>query len=254
MSTGSGRGRLTDRVREELAHRIARGEYAPGQQLPTERDLSTAFGVSRVTVRRALADLTAEGVVLAVQGRGTFVRTPHLAEPPNALLSFHDLVAHANVTVTALPLATEVRPATLREAEQFGIVPGAPLFRLERLRSLDGLPVALDVNLLPLALDPELPDLDWTQESLYARLGAAGYSPAKADYAVEAQVADPARAKILACEVGAPLLVAESDTYDATGRLVVEGRISYRGDRYRFHSTLTAQGQRVIPARERVGF
>jgi GntR family transcriptional regulator len=245
------RGHLTERVRDELVQRIVRREFAPGQQLPTERDLSTEFGVSRVTVRRAIAALTDEGVVFAVQGRGTFVRTPHLAEPPNVLLSFHDLVAHENVTVTALPLHVDVRPATVREAEKFAIAPGAALFRLERLRYLDGLPVALDVNLLPLALDPALPGADWTHESLYARLGAAGHAPARADYAVEAQVADAARARVLACEPGAPLLVAESDAYEGSGRLVVEGLISYRGDRYRFHSSVTAQGQRVVPARER---
>lgn len=248
------RGQLTDLVRDELAQRIGRREFPPGAQLPTERDLSVAFGVSRVTVRRALAALTDEGLVFAVQGRGTFVRTPHLAEPPNALMSFHDLVAHENVVVTALPLRAEVRPATVREAEKFAIAPGADLFRLERLRYLDGLPVAVDTNLLPLALDPGLPEADWHQESLYARLAAAGVAPARADYAVEAQVADAARAKVLACEAGAPLLVAESDAYDATGRLVVEGVISYRGDRYRFHSTATAQGQRVVPARERARF
>ena len=59
----------------------------------------------------------------------------------------------------------------------FGIAPGAPLFELVRLRTLDELPVAIDSTTLPLAVDPDLPGLDWSQESLYARLAAAGHAP-----------------------------------------------------------------------------
>ena len=66
-------GRLTARLRDDLADRIARQELAPGAQLPTERVLSERYGVSRVTVRRALALLADDGIVQAVQGRGTFV-------------------------------------------------------------------------------------------------------------------------------------------------------------------------------------
>lgn len=249
-STRQATGQLTNRLRDDLASRIARGEFRAGQQLPTERELSVSFGVSRVTVRRALGLLAADGLVYAVQGKGTFVASERLAEPPNALLSFHDMVANDNVTVGAQPLCVEVRPATLSEAELFGIAPGADLFVLERLRTLDSLPVAIDCNILPAALDPELPDLDWTHESLYTRLTAAGHSPVAADYVVEAQPADMAAAELLATDVGTPLLVAESHAFDSAGRLLVSGLISYRGDRYRFRSTLTAHQQRPIAGRE----
>jgi GntR family transcriptional regulator len=243
-------GQLTHRIRDDLAARIARGELHAGQQLPTERELSAGFGVSRVTVRRALGLLAVDGLVYAVQGKGTFVAAQRLAEPPNALLSFHDMVANDNVVVGARPLRVDVRSASLSEAELFGIAPGADLFVLERLRSLDGLPVAIDCNVLPAALDPELPGLDWTHESLYTRLAAAGHGPVSADYAVEARPADVPTAGLLATEVGTPLLVAESHAFDSADRLVVSGLISYRGDRYRFRSRLTAQQQRPFARRD----
>ena len=230
-------GRLTAQVREEIARRIARRDLAPGAQLPTERDLSVEFGVSRVTVRRALAELTADGTVFAVQGRGTFVAGERVSEPANALLSFRDMVANAGVSAGSQPLRAETRAATVREAETFGIAPGAALFELERLRTLDGLPVAVDHNLLPLALDPDLAGLDWASASLYERLTAAGHPPADADYALEAQPASTRFAGLLDTLPGAPLLVAESRAHDPSGRLVVVGVISYRGDRYRFHGT-----------------
>lgn len=241
MTTSTtGLGQLTARVRQVLADRIARGEFAPGEQLPTERELGDQFGVSRVTVRRALASLAREGLVYAIQGRGTFVASGRLAEPPNALLSFHELVANEHVAVAAQPLRVDTRAATLDEAEQFGIAPGAPLFELVRLRTLDELPVAIDSTTLPLAIDPGLPNLDWSHESLYARLSAAGHDPVSADYAVEAQSADSRVARLLGASPGSPVLVAESEVSDQSGRLIVVGLITYRGDRYRFRSRLTA--------------
>jgi DNA-binding GntR family transcriptional regulator len=238
-------GQLTSRVRDVLAARIARGELAAGSQLPTERELSSAFAVSRVTVRRAIASLAEDGLVYAIQGRGTFVASDRLAEPPNALLSFHDMVAREGVVVGAQPLHTEVRPATLSESELFGIAPGAPLFALDRLRTLDALPVAIDSNLLPLGLAPGLLEIDWSQESLYSRLEAAGHAPVTADYAVEARPADSEQAELLATTLGAPLLVAESRAFDDHRRLIVLGVISYRGDRYRFRSTLVARSRSI---------
>jgi GntR family transcriptional regulator len=235
-------GRLTTRIRDDLAGRIAREELRAGHQLPTERDLSVEYGVSRVTVRRALALLADQGLVHAVQGRGTFDSTGHLGEPPNSLLSFHDMVAGETVEVGAEPLRVEVRPATLREAETFGVAPGAALLELERLRTLDGLPVAVDSNLLPLALDEALANLDWSRESLYARLAAVGRPPVTADYSVEARAADARQAELLGTEPGAPLLVAETEAFDARGRLIVVGVIAYRGDRYRFRSRQAAAG------------
>lgn len=241
MTTSTrGLGQLTARVREELEDRISRGELAPGEQLPTERELRDEFGVSRVTVRRALASLSDEGLVYAIQGRGTFVASGRLAEPPNTLQSFHELVANEHVTVGAQPLRVDTRAASIDEAEKFGIAPGAPLFELVRLRTLDELPVAIDSTTLPLSIDPELPGLDWSQESLYARLVGADHAPVAADYAVEARAADASVASLLAATPGSPVLVAESEVSDAAGRVIVIGVITYRGDRYRFRSRLAA--------------
>lgn len=243
------RGSLTSTIRDELAARIARGDLPPGQQLPTERQLVTEFGVSRVTVRRAIALLSEDGLVNAIQGRGTYVASELLAEPPNALLSFHDMVAGDRVVVGAEPLRADVRPATLREAEWFGIAPGAELFELERLRTLDGLPVAIDSNLLPLMLDPQLPELSWADQSLYSRLAEVGHAPVVADFGVEAKAADPRAATLLGTVVGSPLLVVESESREADGRAVVAGVTTYRGDRYRFRSTATAVTQRAVRQR-----
>lgn len=251
MTTTRGLGQLTTQVRRQIEDLIVT-ELGAGEQLPTERELGDRYGVSRVTVRRALAALTEDGAVYAIQGRGTFVASDRLAEPPDRLLSFHELVAGEHVTVAARPLRVVSRPATIDEAERFGIAPGAALFELSRLRTLDGLPVAIDETTLPLSVDPELPSLDWSHESLYARLALAGHAPASADYVVEARAADHDVAGLLAAAPGSPVLVAESEVSDVSGRLVVVGAITYRGDRYRFRSRLTAGSAVPLVHRGRV--
>jgi GntR family transcriptional regulator len=136
-------------------------------------------------------------------------------------------------------LSEDVREATLEESELFAIAPGADLFELARLRMLDGLPVAVDRAAVPLRRAPRLTDVDWTTASLYAELAAAGAEPVSAAYTLEAQPADAEEAELLGLAPGAPVLVTTTSTHDAEGRLVEVTRTAYRGDRYRFHATLT---------------
>ena len=118
-------------------------------------------------------------------------------------------------------IESAVRPATIGDAEEFQIAPGATCFAPERLRMLDELPVALDFTLVPVALDSLLPGLDWGVASLCAALGSAGHRPVAADYSVEAHPADDRSARLLGAAVGTPLLVADSRTYTPDGPLIV---------------------------------
>jgi DNA-binding GntR family transcriptional regulator len=230
---------LWQRVHALIADQIASGVLAPGQRLPAERTLCDALGVSRATVRRALATLAADGLVESSAGRGSFVASGRLAEPANALMSLTELGASRGLAATARVLSEDVREATLEESELFAIAPGADLFELARLRMLDGLPVAVDRAAVPLRRAPQLTDVDWTTASLYAELAAAGAEPVSAAYTLEAQPADAEEAELLGLAPGAPVLVTTTSTHDAEGRLVEVTRTAYRGDRYRFHATLT---------------
>lgn len=234
------------RVYEEIAARIASGSLPRGGQLPPEREFCQEMGVSRATVRRALAALEDEGLIQAIQGRGTFVTSPRLVEPPNTLMSFTQLAEDRGTEAGARVLRAEVRPSTLAEADRFRIAPGGAVFDLERLRTMDGMPIAIDHSLVLLAAAPALPDADWSNASLYQLLVEAGSTPARADYDVEARAADASWADILEVSVGAPLLIADTSSYDRDERLIEIGRIIYRGDRYRFRSTLVAQ--RSLPS------
>lgn len=229
------------RVYEEIAARIASGSLPRGGQLPPERELCEEMGVSRATVRRAIAVLEDEGLIQAIQGCGTFVTAPRLVEPPNTLMSFTQLAAERGTTAGALVLRAEVRPSTLAEADRFRIAPGGAVFDLERLRTMDTMPIAIDRSIVLLSAAPLLPDAAWNEASLYELLADAGRAPDRADYDVEARAADARWACGLDVPVGAPLLIANTSSYDRDEHLIEIGRIVYRGDRYRFRSTLVAQ-------------
>jgi DNA-binding GntR family transcriptional regulator len=221
-----------------IADEVSGGVLQRGDRLPSERDLCQRFGVSRVTLRRALADLVRQGVVESSRGRGWFVTTGVLGEPPNALQSFTETAAARGLRATARVLEATGRPATLEDAEQLAIVPGAPLFHLRRVRLLGGLPIAFDHSRVPLELAPELEQADFAVASLYAVLQAAGLSPSRADYQVQAAAADASAAALLDARAGDPVLVTEQVTYDIDGRPIELTTMTYRGDRYRFRASL----------------
>jgi GntR family transcriptional regulator len=238
MAILEGTEHLHRRVYRTIAEEIAQGALPVGSRLPSERELSDRLEVSRATVRRALAELGNAGLVDSYAGRGTFVSAGPIGEAPNALQSFSEVGATRGLRATAKVLLARVRPADLDEGEALGVVAGADVFELERVRLLDGLPVSIDHSRVPLARAPSLVDLDFSEASLYEALDEAGAGPARADYTIGAIKADKRRARHLGVEPGSPLLQTTTKSYDQASRLVELGEMVYRPDRYRFRATL----------------
>jgi GntR family transcriptional regulator len=234
---------LYHRVYREIAREIEIGTLHPGDRLPSERWLCDELGVSRATVRRALEELVADGLVES-RGRGSFVTGDALVEPPNTLMSLSEVARSRGLDASARVLSADVRPATIDEAEAFGIAPGGELFELHRLRMLDGMPIAVDRNRVPLRLLPRAPELDFRTVSLYDTLDAAGHAPARADYDIEARAAEPEEAELLGLDPGAAVLVTTTVAMADDGQVVDAGRTVYRADRYRFQATLVRRPQR----------
>jgi GntR family transcriptional regulator len=232
---------------------IAGGVLKPGSRLPPERELCQQLGISRVTLRKALGKLVADGVLDASHGRGWYVASVAPSrEWPNSLESFTETAARMGLAPGSTVLRAEVVPASLDEAEELSIAPGTPLFVLERVRLLNDVPIALDLTRIPAELAPGFADTDFRTGSLYAKLAEAGLEPVRADATIEAREADDQLARHLLVQVGKPVLVMNQLAVGGDDRPLFASTVRYRGDRYRLRTSLLrtqpfARGSRSHP-------
>jgi GntR family transcriptional regulator len=224
-------------------------------RLPSERTLAARYGVSRVTMRAALMDLAARGMVESAAARGWFITQPTAfpvpadAETPDVpgagartVEGFADYAAKHGLTTRSRVLQSAVRPATVSEAEALRVGPGTTLFEMRRLRFLDEQVVVLEHNRLPLALCPALADTDFTKASLFATLRGAEppQLPRVADYSVEARLPDATERELLEITDATPVLLAHQLAFNQDGRPLELTLAIYRGDRYRFRASITS--------------
>ncbi|SDM69895.1 GntR family transcriptional regulator [Actinacidiphila guanduensis] len=220
-----------------LRDRIAGGEVAAGARLPPERELCRLLGISRVTLRRALAALVEDGVLHPAQGRGWYVGEPGRQEWPNTLESFTETARRLGLSATSKVLRRETGPAGFDEAEAFRIAPGTPLYRLDRVRMLDGVPIAVDRSLVPAGIAVGFDAVDFTARSLYDTLTGLGHQLAQADTTIEARPADVALAGHLGTAAGTPVLEMRQIVRDRTQVPLLSSVIAYAGDRYRLRTS-----------------
>lgn len=213
----------------------------PGSPIPTERSLATSFDVSRTTVRQALNELTVEGRLVRVQGKGTFVARPKVAQRLQLSGYTEDMRAQGREPASRLLEMTE-EAAEPDLAALLGVDDGSPVLRLRRLRLADEEPMAIETSHLSLDRFPGLTTRlarSGTEErevgSLYTAL-REGYEVdfGSAEQTIETALASPEEAELLGADVGLPMLLLSRHSLDTAGHPVEWARSIYRGDRYKF--------------------
>jgi GntR family transcriptional regulator len=235
---GSSDQPLYEQAHAALAEMVEAGTYRPGSRLPSERVLGEALGVSRFTLRRALDSLVAAGVLQRRSSRGWFVAGGPVTGATNELLSFARMGLSRGLAPSSRVLEHAVRPATLEEADILGVAPGAPVYDIERLRMLDGIPISVERSRIPVARAPWLADLDLRTASLYEALEQRGLIPTSADYTIGVLDADDRLAALLDVPGGKGLLLATGVTRDQLGKAFELAWAAYRADRYRIRVSL----------------
>ena len=189
-----------------LRDEIQSGVYAVTGALPKEEALCERFGVSRITVRRALADLAALGVVERRHGLGTFVRAGATPERTSPSLSLVDSLRRTalETEVKVLQVEHEIPPPAIAALLQ--IEPGAKAMHALRLRAIDGAPVMVTDAWVPAALARKVTVAALKRRPLYEILLDEGVRFGRVVQEITAAIADPTRAAWLQVEVGAPLL------------------------------------------------
>lgn len=217
-----------------------------GLRLPSEAHLRHRFGVSRETLRAALTKLAERGLVHPQAGRGWFTGArpgpapQPVSEAPGALESFTDMAARLGLRAGAKVLGLTYRTGTWEEARRLRIAPGAGVLSLRRLRTLDGVPVAVDRSVVPAAMLPQVTPRDVEDRSLHALFRSSGRSPSSAEYEVQAAGCPAEDAPSLGLHLGEPVLTTEQVCLDEHDVPIEWGRMTYRGDRYRFRTVLRA--------------
>lgn len=221
------------RIARALQEIIESGKLQPGDLLPSEHALMAAYGVSRNTARSALDLLVRMGLAHRVQGRGTFVTVPKVKYGLFYLSSFTEEVQRQGGKTTArvLALETTIPPSPVARALQ--LRPDQRVIRIERLRLVDDVPLALHLSFIPEHLCPLLVDVDFTTASLYSLLeGPCGLRIARSEQVIRAVAATPRQAALLEIPRGAPLLSIQGVTYLEDGTPVEWLQLFYRGDHY----------------------
>ncbi|MEO7854825.1 MAG: GntR family transcriptional regulator [Rubrivivax sp.] len=230
-------------IADRLAKEIAQKKYKVFERLPTEHELMERLGVSRVTVRQAIAQLVRQGLAVSKQGKGSFVAGPVVHHELEQLRGFYDtLVGQGHLPQTEL---LEFEPVPTPEAVE--VLLGAPhpkAISLKRLYSLDNRPFAMVRAWLPIAAQR----VSWDEAArhpLYAILqNLLGYVVVRAELSIVARLADAEEAERLELEPASPVLVMERTSFSKDGKALEVSHFSIRPENYRFR--LSVQGPLAI--------
>jgi GntR family transcriptional regulator len=219
-------------LREAIQNRV----LGPDDALPAEREFADEMGVSRITVRKALDGLVAEGLLTRRQGAGTFVAS-RVEKSFSKLSSFtEDMISRGRVPHSAW-LSRSEGLVTPEESLTLGLSPGAPVYRFHRIRYADGAPMALEYSTLAAFA---LPGPEFLEASLYEALEKTGHRPARALQRLRAVLFTEEQAELLAVQPRDPGLLIERRGFLKDGRAVEVTQSYYRGDAYDFVAELNA--------------
>ncbi len=246
-------------ISEHLRHQVVVGDYQPGDQLPSEHQLMQEFGVSRTTIRRAIANLVNQGLVTAHQGKGVFVSEQHkvaysLSSP---LVFLEDDMARQGIPLVvtllevgfvAVPDAAQhlmmdsarpVQAATPQAAQNPS--PTFPQVYMQKKRlDINHRPGALDYTYLPPALSPILDavPLDGLHHMMFPLLEQQGVAISRIEAILECTHADPDICHHLDVPLGHPLIVYRHTAYTTENQPVAYGETISRGDRFCYSLTI----------------
>lgn len=237
------------RIEHWLMRCISDGEITAGHRLPAEGDLATSLGVSRMTLRQALASLESKGVIRRSRGRngGTFIAEPKIECDLTGLAGFTEQMRRAQVRAGARVISASTVCASLTVAQALGLERRTPVHQIVRVRSANREPLALEHSYLPAEVFPDL---------LQHRLSGSLYSlmtkeyrraPHTARESLESVIAEGDDARLLRIPEGSPLMRIERTAYTVSGLPVEYASDLFRSDRVRIALHTSIGGPERVP-------
>lgn len=223
---------LWRQIADDIERGIVQGELSPGTRLPGEMEMAARFAVNRHTVRRALAELSERGLLRAARGSGTFVETTRLPYPISARTRFSEIVGAAGRQAGGGLVGSSLEAASDHVAKRLAIEPGAPVVRLEIVRSVDRAPVSVGTTWLPAARAPKAARHYRITRSMTRTLELSGIDAYRRyETRVSAASAEAADAAKLRLAPGRPLIVVESVDVTPDDKPILMTRARFAADR-----------------------
>lgn len=220
---------LYQQVMDDISNGIEAGRTKPGEKIPSESELSELYGVSRITVRRAIEELAKEGLLTKRQGKGTYVNPPKLTRKirqPGETVSFTEACKLAGRDCGAKVISMGPEEAPASTAAMLDLPVGAPILRIIRLRTVDGMPGATDNSVFPLERYEFLQHADLNDSSLFSLIKehTQREPQQRRKRTIEVVRANPYISELLDCSAGEPLFREYSVFLDESGNLMYASR------------------------------
>jgi len=217
-----------------LRNQVDTGELQPGDRVPSELELANVYNISRMTARRAVDALVADGLMIRQPGKGTFVATDKVSFAGATLSSFSNTMRALGLLVTSKVIEIEIIKPPPRVSKDLNLSPEQLVVYLRRLRYIDNEPMAIMTSYMPAAYFAGLLDEDLSSQPItqvMERVSGMRFVASR-DY-IEASLARPEEADLLTIRKGMPVLLARGVVYEERGLPVRSSILVYRGDRFR---------------------
>tara|TARA_B110000259_G_scaffold39880_1_gene45511 strand:- start:862 stop:1575 length:714 start_codon:yes stop_codon:yes gene_type:complete len=222
-------------IKNQLKQQILSDDYSIDERIPSENQLMTSFGVSRITVRKALKELHAEGLLWSIQGKGAFVSKPKVSQEIRSLQSLSEAIdSRLNRVSTKLLSAKKVTPS---QAVQDNLN-SKKVFEITRIRYLNKKPISLDTSYFPIEIGIKVLDTHETDDIFHTLENNLNVSLGQAHISMEARSAESKLAKILEVHIGKPIFWVTRLIKDMNDETIVCEYLAYRGDAYKYHLEL----------------
>lgn len=225
-------------IADQIEAQILSGELQNGDKLQSERKLSDAYGVNRLTVRRAFDLLANRGLINRRHGGGTYVSEPRIERMAGALVPFTPAIQRSGLTPGVQVISFDEIRADRSVAEMLDLARGAPVYNIYRVRTVNGEPAMLEHFFVSCELFPAFDQHDHHTLSGYEIMeNEYGIRVERATQSLESVVATTYEAAQLSIKPGAPLMLERRLAFDGNGRPIEFGKDLYRGDKFRFVTT-----------------
>jgi GntR family transcriptional regulator len=223
-------------LKQLLVERIKRGDWRPGDMLPTEQQLQEQYQLSRTTVRRAFRELEIESLITRYRGRGSFVAKPKVTHSPERPYSLTNFLIQQGMRPGWQVLSAEWVPASEEVANRLQIEPGVQVYCLRRLRLANDEPIGYHIAYVSPVFTDAIDESALTEGGSLRYLRSQNHLDGSyADRILESVPAGEEESRLLGVERGAPMLLIRRLVISQQGQPVEDFRGIYRGDRFQYH-------------------